>query len=137
MESEFNIGDRVYHHPEGTGTVKGYRYGHVIVDPDDDFYTHNWLCEEEDLEHAATGAKSCHYYEEVTRNGRQWFRITPKGDWMPKREDGGQRYDRAGMAAMAMQEIMSWDGMTDPVVVAKQAVRFTDALITELQKTEK
>jgi hypothetical protein len=29
---------------------------------------------------------------------------------------------------------MSWDGMTDPVVVAKQAVRFTDALIAELDK---
>jgi hypothetical protein len=102
MESKFNIGDRVYHHPEGTGTVTGYQGGRVIVDPDDESCTQNWLCEEEDLDPAATGAKTCHYYEEVTRNGRQWFRITPKGDWMPKREDDGQGYDRARMSTAAM-----------------------------------
>jgi hypothetical protein len=96
-----------------------------------------WLCDEDGREPAASGPKTCYYYEEVTRNGRQWFRMTPKGDWMPKRETVEQKYDRAGMATAAMKEIMSWDGMTDSVVVAKQAVRFTDALIAELQRTEK
>jgi hypothetical protein len=84
MERRFKKGDRVYHHPEGTGTVTGYQDGRVIVAPDDDFYKESWLCDEDSLEPAAP--KSCYYYEEVTRNGRQWFRMTPKGDWMPKRD---------------------------------------------------
>jgi hypothetical protein len=149
MERRFKIGDRVYHHPEGYGMVMRYQDGRVIVDPDDDFYMEKWLCDEDSLEPAAQ--KSCYYYEEVTRNGRQWFRMTPKGEWMPKRDtdnpartgDGTtmlptveQKYDRDRFEAAkaAMQEILSWDGMTDPVVVAKQAVSFADALIAELEK---
>jgi hypothetical protein len=141
MESKFKTGDRVYHHPEGYGMVMGYQDGRVIVDPDDVFYTQKWLCEEEDLDHAATGAKSCHYYEEVTRNGRQWFRITPKGDWMPKREDDGQGYDRAMIAAMAMQGLLSSSSGKDnedaAISVAKASVMYAEALIAELQRTEK
>jgi len=80
---------------------------------------------------------SSYYYEEVTRNGKQWFRMTPKGDWMPKRETVEQKYGRFEAAKAAMKEILSWDGMTDPVVVAKQAVLYADSLIAELQRTEK
>jgi hypothetical protein len=144
METKFKIGDRVYHHPEGTGTVTGYQDRRVIVDPDiDDFYEQPWLCEEDSLEPAAP--KSCYYYEEVTRNGRQWFRISPKGEWMPKPETVEQKYDRAGMATAAMKGLIQGITWIDeggiicnrPQEVAEIAVTYADALIAELQRTEK
>jgi hypothetical protein len=73
-----------------------------------------------------------YYYEEQTRNGQQWFRITPNGDWMPKREAVEQKYDRAGMATAAMQGLLASGRQT--VTVVKDAVWYADSLIAILEK---
>ena len=82
-----------------------------------------------------------YYYEEQTRNGKQWFRITPNGDWMPKREAVEQKYDRAGMATAAMQGLCanhgSYGSGNGPGDIAERAVFIADSLIAELQRTEK
>jgi hypothetical protein len=79
------------------------------------------------------------YYEEETRNGRQYFRITPNGDWMPKPETVEQKYDRAGIAAMAMAGMLAGGLVekSDYIQTAERSVTFADVLIAELQRTEK
>jgi hypothetical protein len=74
-----------------------------------------------------------YYYAEETRNGRQWFRITPNGDWMPKPATPEQKYDRAGIAARVMCGLISSGERGN---VWEDAVHLTDQLISELQRTE-
>jgi len=79
------------------------------------------------------------YYEEQTRNGKQWFRITPNGDWMPKLETKPE-YDRAGMAygfAKTMLGNVTEFNQAELEMIPIDAVKFTDALIAELQRTAK
>jgi len=93
--------------------------------------------------------KNAYYYEEVTRDGKQWWRMTPNGDWLEKRDtdnpvrtgDGTtmlatceQKYDRAGIAARVMCGIISSGERGN---VWEDAVYLTDQLIAELQRTEK
>ena len=75
-----------------------------------------------------------YYYEEQTRNGKQWFRITANGDWMPKPEKVEQKYDRAGMATAAIQGLLASGRQT--VTVVKDAVWYADSLIAELERTK-
>jgi hypothetical protein len=137
MESKFKVGDAVTHRFLGTGTVTGHQDGRVIVKPDDSTYNDDWLADEENL---TLIDQTAYYYEEQTRNGQQWFRITANGDWMPKRETVGQKYDRAGMATAAMQGLLA---NPSPQIVTMsdksftyRAVELADALITELERTK-
>jgi hypothetical protein len=138
MKSKFKVGDPVTHRFLGTGTVTGHQEGRVIVKPDDSTYNDDWLADEENL---TLIDQTAYYYEEQTRNGKQWFRITPNGDWMPKREAVEQKYDRAGMATAAMQGLCanhgSYGSGNGPGDIAERAVFIADALIAELQRTEK
>jgi hypothetical protein len=77
--------------------------------------------------------QNAYYYEEVTRDGKQWWRMTPKGDWMPKPETVEQKYDRAGIAARVMCGLISSGERGN---VWEDAVHLTDQLIAELQRTE-
>jgi hypothetical protein len=78
--------------------------------------------------------QNAYYYEEVTRDGKQWWRMTPNGDWLPKNETVGPKYDRAGMAARVMCGLIS---SNERGHVWEDAVHLTDQLIAELQRTEK
>jgi len=102
--------------------------------------------------------QNAYYYEEVTRDGKQWFRMTPKGDWLPKPETETvkieqddrppfvevQKYDRAGIATAAMKGLIqgiTWIDEGDiichrPKEVSQIAVAYADAIIAELQRTE-
>jgi hypothetical protein len=77
--------------------------------------------------------ENAYYYEEVTRDGKQWWRMTPKGDWMLKPETVEQKYDRAGIAARVMCGLISSGERGN---VWEDAVHLTDQLIAELQRTE-
>jgi hypothetical protein len=76
--------------------------------------------------------ENAYYYEEVTRNGKQWWRMTPKGDWMPKSDTPEQKYDRAGIAARVMCGLIS---SGERGSIWEDAVHLTDQLIAELQRT--
>jgi hypothetical protein len=162
METKFKIGDRVYDKTFGDGTVVHFDSEMYVVDFDEptdclnDCNGHSnngqglWIREN----HLTPIATNSYYYEEVTRNGRQWFRMTPKGEWMPKRDtdnpartgDGTtmlptveQKYDRAGMAAMCLQGILSSRGLQEALNADRTnweqcAVSHADALIAELEK---
>jgi hypothetical protein len=153
MERRFKIGDRVYDKTFGDGTVVHFDSEMYVVDFDEptdclnDCNGHSnngqglWIREN----HLTPIATNSYYYEEVTRNGRQWFRISPKGEWMPKPETVEQKYDRAGMATAAMKGLIQGITWIDeggiicnrPQEVAEIAVTYADALIAELQRTEK
>jgi len=93
--------------------------------------------------------ENAYYYEEVTRDGKQWWRMTPNGDWLEKRDTDnpvrtgcgtamlptvGQKYDRAGIAARVMCGLIS---SGERGSIWEDAVCLTDQLIAELQRTEK
>jgi hypothetical protein len=149
METKFKIGDRVYDKTFGDGTVVHFDSEMYVVDFDEptdclnDCNGHSnngqglWIREN----HLTPIATNSYYYEEVTRNGRQWFRMTPKGDWMPKpdSEVEAPKYDRAGMATAAMQGLFAKKeqfNVEQADWVASVAVKYADALIAELERTK-
>ncbi len=83
-----------------------------------------------------------YYYAEVARGGKRWWRMTPNGDWMPKPETVERKYDRAGIAAMAMAGFLHGKDASELNIrecenTVSLSVSLTDQLIAELKRTEK
>jgi len=99
--------------------------------------------------------QNAYYYEEVTRDGKQWWRMTPNGDWLEKRDTDnpvrtgggttmlptvGQKYDRAAFAfgfAKTMLTNVTEFNESELNTIPIDAVKMANALIAELQRTEK